>query len=300
MRDRPKGPHYGPVAPILVIGASGFLGREVTRVLSAGADVVGWGRSGRDGSRAMDIRDPTALRAAVAGVRPSAVILLAAYRDPDACEADPGEARRLNVEPARVLRDALPAATPLLFVSTDYVFDGERPPYTEESPRSPVSVYGQTKCEAEDALAGRPGAAVLRVPLLVGGGASLRESGFIGQMVDAVSGGREQVLDDVLVRFPTWTRDVAGALRFLLERRADGVFHLSGPRGGTRYGWTVEMARLLGRPHGHLKPSKVVVQRGARRPANSQLADDKLRALGYSPRTDFSDVARAVLRELDA
>ena len=89
-------------------------------------------------------------------------------------------------------------------------------------------------------------------------------------------------------------------LRFLLERRADGVFHLSGPRGGTRYGWTVEMARLLGRPHGHLKPSKVVVQRGARRPANSQLADDKLRALGYSPRTDFSDVARAVLRELDA
>ena len=62
----------------------------------------------------------------------------------------------------------------------------------------------------------------------------------------------------------------------------------------------VEMARVLGRPHGHLKPSKVVVQRGARRPANSQLADDKLRALGYGPRTDFSDVARAVLREMDA
>ncbi|HMP77463.1 MAG TPA: SDR family oxidoreductase [Kiritimatiellia bacterium] len=282
---------------ILLLGSSGFLGREVVRAFSDHA-LTPVSRRGGAGSRAADIRDADALRALVAETKPDAVLLLAAWREPDVCEAQPDEARRLNVEPARVLRACLPASTRLLFVSTDYVFDGENPPYTEAAPRSPTSVYGATKCEAEDALAGRARTAILRVPLLIGGGAALADCGFIGQMVESIRAGVPQVADDVLMRFPTWTRDVAGAIRFLVERGADGVFHYSGARGGTRYAWTVETAQVLGLPHAHIAPSKEVVPRKARRPFNSQLNDDKIRALGYTAHTDFAEVVRTVLGEL--
>lgn len=282
---------------VLLLGSTGFLGRETARAF-AGAVLTSVSRRGGAGAQPCDIRDPAAVAHLVAETQPDLVLLLAAYREPDVCEANPAEARRLNVEPARVLRRVLPEATRLIFISTDYVFDGERPPYTETSPRSPVSEYGRTKCEAEDALAGRPNTAILRVPLLIGGGPTLADCGFIGQMVDAIRAGRPQTLDDVLVRFPTWTRDVAGAIRFLADRELDGTFHYSGARGGTRYAWTVETARVLGLPHGHFMPSREIVQRKARRPLNSQLNDDKLRTAGYDLHTDFADVVRTVLGEL--
>jgi dTDP-4-dehydrorhamnose reductase len=285
---------------VMVIGASGFLGREVMKAFAAEGPVVGLSRRGGPGLEAVDIRERVQLEAAVARHRPALVILLAAYREPDVCEEDPAEARRLNVEPARVLREILPVRTPLLFTSTDYVFNGEQPPYREDSPPRPVSLYGRSKAEAEALLAGRPHTAILRIPLLIGGGATLDDCGFIGHMVKAVRDPRPQLLDDVLVRFPTWTRDVAGALRFLAGRRAEGIYHFSGARGGTRYTWTLEMARLLGLPCGHLTPSRDVVPRKAVRPRNSQLADDKIRALGYVQRTDFADVVRTVLGELGA
>ncbi len=282
----------------LLLGSTGFLGRETARAF-AGPGLVAVSRRGGAGARAVDIRDPAALARLVDEAQPDLVLLLAACREPDVCEADPAEARRLNVEPARVLQRVLPGTTRIIFTSTDYVFDGERPPYTEISPRSPVSEYGRTKCEAEDALAGRARAAILRIPLLIGGGPDLAGCGFIGQMVEAIRAGRAQTLDDVLVRFPTWTRDVAGAIKFLADRELDGIFHYSGSRGGTRHAWTVETARILGLPHGPFTPSNQIVQRKARRPLNSRLNDDKLRAAGYGAHTDFPEVVRIVLGELE-
>lgn len=281
----------------LILGASGFLGREVLPAFAACGPTVGARSRPAPGYEGVDIRDPAALRALCHRVNPSAVVLLAACREPDVCEENPAEARRLNVEPARVLAECLPATTHLTLVSTDYVFDGLNPPYREDSPRHAVSVYGQTKCEAEDALAGRPRSLVLRVPLLIGGGPTLKESGFIGQMVETLRRTDRQVQDDVLIRFPTWTRDVAAALLWLVTRRAEGVFHYSGLEGGTRYHWMLATARVLGLTADHLVPSKDVVPRKAVRPPNSQLSPDKIRALGYSRFTDFATVVRAVLAE---
>jgi dTDP-4-dehydrorhamnose reductase len=281
----------------LILGSTGFLGRETMRVFADAGVAIPVSRSGANGSRAADIRNPDALRAVVEETAPDVVLLLAAYRDPDFCEGDPVETRRLNVEPARVLRDCLPPKTRLLFVSTDYVFDGEHPPYAESSPRMPVNEYGRSKAEAEDALAGRPNTTILRVPLLVGGGPSLRECGFIGIIIEEARSGRAIEVDDVLIRVPTWTRDVAHAMRFLVECRADGVFHVSGPRGATRYAWTVEIAERLGYPPHRFIPSPRVIPRKARRPRDSSLDDGKIRALGFDRRTDFADVVPIVLKE---
>lgn len=282
----------------LILGASGFLGREVTPAFRRHGQVVGVSSRGGPGLEAVDIRDPAALRGLCQRTRPTSVLLLAAYREPDFCEEHPAEARRLNVEPALVLADSLPADVHLTFISTDYVFDGLTPPYYENSPRHPVSVYGRTKTEAEDLLGDRPKTLVLRIPLLIGGGASLKESGFIGQIVETLRGNQAMVQDDVLMRFPTWTRDVAEALLFLVDRRAEGVFHYSGLEGGTRYHWMCESARVLGLSAEHLTPSREVVPRKAVRPPNSQLSPDKIRSLGYTRFTAFAEVLRTVMAEL--
>ncbi|MCZ7593387.1 MAG: SDR family oxidoreductase [Kiritimatiellae bacterium] len=283
---------------ILLLGSSGFLGREVRRVFGPDVTLIPVSHSGRGGSRAVDIRNGAALRGLVDDTKPDVVLLLAAYREPDVCEADPEEARRLNVAPAKLLTEYLPGSTRLLFVSTDYVFDGENAPYTEDSSVSPVSVYGETKVEAEAAIKGRANTTILRIPLLIGGGSHLSSSGFIGQMVEAIRASEHQKLDDVLMRFPTWTRDVAGAVRFLVEKETDGLFHYSAPRGATRYAWTLETAKIIGLSAEHFTPSKEVVQRKARRPFNSQLNDSKIQSLGYTRHTDFHDVVRTVIGEL--
>ena len=283
----------------LILGASGFLGREVLPAFAAWGPVQAASRHGGAGIESADIRDPEVLRALCQRTRPAAVVLLAAYREPDFCEEHPGETRRLNVEPARVLAACLPATTHLTLVSTDYVFDGLQPPYREDGPRHPVSVYGQSKCEAEDALAGRPQTLVLRVPLLIGGGPTLGACGFIAQIVETLKRPDRQLQDDVLVRFPTWTRDVADALTFLAGRRAEGVFHYSALQGGTRYHWVGEAARVLGLPADHVVPSKEIIPRKAVRPPNSQLATDKIRGLGYRRFTDFAAVVKTVMAELE-
>ena len=282
----------------LILGASGFLGREVTPAFRRRSNVVGVSSRGGPGLEAVDIREPAALRQLCERTQPASVLLLAAYREPDFCEERPAEARRLNVEPSLVLAETLPADTHLTLISTDYVFDGLQPPYYEGSVRHAVSVYGQTKVEAEDLLANRPNTLILRVPLLIGGGNSLKETGFIGQIVETLRNPQPMVQDDVLMRFPTWTRDVAEALLFLLDRRATGVFHYSGLEGGTRHHWMCESARWLGLSAAHLTPSRDVVPRKALRPPNSQLSPDKIRSLGYTRFTPFADVLRTVLTEL--
>ena len=281
----------------LITGASGFLGREVARELAQDWTVAGLGHQhAADGLRRVDLREREQVRGLVADTRPDAVVLLAAYRDPDFCEGNPAETARLNVDPVRYFAETLPAGVPLLFVSTDYVFDGRQPPYVETSPRNPISEYGRSKCAAEDVLASRPGSIVLRVPLLIGVAATYKASGFIPQMIDALRAGQPQEADDVLVRFPCAIRDVAAAIRFLLAGGHAGTFHLSGPRGGTRYAWTLETARVLGLSAAPFTPSKTVIPRKAGRPPNSQLDDTKLRRLGFTMATDPMDVVRDILR----
>ena len=281
----------------LVVGASGFLGSEVLSLLLKRFEAVGTGHSNSQaGLIQTDIRDQETFRRLLADIRPDVVVQCAAHRDPDFCEDHPEDARQLNVAPVKVLAESLPAFARIVLISSDYVFDGDAPPYSEDASRKPANVYGQTKAEAEDALRGRPRTAILRVPVMIGAQQPGGKPGFIERMVESVRAKKKAVVDDVIVRFPTWTRDVAHAVDFLLQNEFEGVVHYSGLRGGTQYGWTLEMAGILGESAGHMLPSKEVVPRKARRPLDAQLATDKIKALGLKRFTDFRDVIQSVMR----
>ena len=278
----------------LITGATGFLGRVVLARLAGAHEALGVGRRpAAGGLRCADLREPAAVRALLDEVRPDAVIHCAAYREPDFCEERPEENARLNVGAVETLCAALPPAARLLFVSTDYVFDGETPPYGEDAPRRPLSEYGRSKARAEDRARARPGALVLRVPLLIGAGPTGADSGFLAQICRQLADPAPQEADDVLVRYPTWIEDVADAIAFLLGAGAEGVYHYSGFEPLTRHRAILAAAETLGLSHGQIRASARVVPRRAVRPRDSQLATGKIRALGCRRFTPFREVVRA-------
>ncbi len=280
----------------LITGASGFLGQALCDVLQGTHEVTGGSfRHGGPNRVVCDLRDAGAVEALIRAQRPDIVIHGAAYRDPDYCETNREDARRLNVEAVDHLCRFLPPAARLAFISSDYVFDGESPPYAETSPRRPVNYYGETKRLAEDIVLQRPGSLILRIPLLVGCGPTLDTSGFVGKVMKALMADTPSRYDDEGIRYPTSTRDVAEAIQFLLMRGADGVFHFSGERGRTQYAWTAEIARLMGKPEALVIPARAFARRLARRPQNSRLDVAKIRASGFDRFTDFAEVVREVL-----
>ena len=284
----------------LITGASGNLGSDLVRALRTDHDVLGLCRQRlSEGLRSVDIREPSAFLAIVEEFDPDVVIHSAAYRDPDFCEDHREETWRLNVEPLRLLCENLPAQKKLVLISSDYVYDGTKPPYHEEDPTSPVNVYGESKVAAERLLLDRPDSLIVRPPLLVKAGATVEDSGFIGQMLGTLLSKEPVGLDDVLMRFPIWTRDVAAAVVFLLERELSGIYHTGGPEGGTRYEWTIRMGRLLSKDTSHLHPSREIVQRRAARPGDSHLDTGKIEAAGFGPFTPFAEFVPAILKHFD-
>ena len=284
---------------ILVTGASGLLGREIMKTFEADADVVGLSFSRRrDRLMKVDLRDIAVFRRVLEDVRPDMVVHSAAYRDPDLCEEDRDAALRLNVEPIRVLCEELPSAVRIVLISSDYVFDGENPPYTEESVRCPVNFYGETKCMAEDILKDREGTLAFRIPVLIGADDSFEKSGFIYRLVSSVRAEEEVFLDDAHIRFPTWTRDVAAALRFALEHRVEGILHFSGLEGGTQYEFAHKTAKLLGVDSLHISPTRNAVVRNAARPLNSRLSSARIQSLGFDGFTPFLKVLEIIIDEI--
>jgi dTDP-4-dehydrorhamnose reductase len=279
----------------LVTGASGLLGRQVVRALEGAYELVPIGfRHAGEGRRSVDLRDPEAVGRLVDEVRPDIVVHGANYRDPDFCERNPKETRVLNVGSVNTLCECLPRETLLVFISSDYVFDGEHPPYSEDSARHPLNLYGRCKAEAENLVRNRGHELILRMPLLIGAGPDGNPEGFIAKTLEQVRDRSPVQLDDQAIRFPTWTNDVAAALAFLLEKDARGCFHYSAERGGTKRGFALEIASLLNLPADHITVPREPAW-GAPRPFNSALSTDNIRDLGFSRFTDFADVVKKLL-----
>src|SRR5436309_3806499 len=129
---------------VLIFGATGMLGKALTQRWS-GDEVIGLG------SADTDIRAPEQVRSAVKQAKPDWIVLAAAYTDVDGCEINPVLASSINTQGSvNVAEAAARAGSRLLFVSTDYVFDGTNTaPYETTDPRNPINAYGRSKAAAE-------------------------------------------------------------------------------------------------------------------------------------------------------
>ena len=201
-----------------------------------------------------DILNLTSLVSSVCTHRSDVVIHTAALTDPDRCERDPDAAYRLNVLGTRnVAVAAQEAGAACVYISTDFVFDGQKgEPYREYDPPTPLSVYGRTKALGEELVRDLSlRFYVVRIAWLYGDGPRnfAKTVLRLAEQRDTL----HMVTDEV--GSPTCALDVAQALAKLVVTPAYGVYHL--PNSGTcsRYEWAQEVLTLAGHTHVRLVPS---------------------------------------------
>jgi dTDP-4-dehydrorhamnose reductase len=290
------------IGAVLVIGASGLLGRQIAAYLRrAGYLTVGTAQR-RVGATdlALDMALPGAAEALLQSLRPRFVLIVAGEKRTDVCERDPARAWALNVDaPGRIARTAAMLGARVLYISTDYVFDGTRPPYFPQSTTHPLNAYGRSKREGESAvLAAGHGMAVLRLPLLFGPG-DLSESSVTAVLAQD-HGGAQIAADDWAIRYPTFTCDVGAVCLQIVERWAagavlDGIHHWSASVPCTKYALSVRLAHWAGLPPGLFVPTQPDKDAVAR-PRDCHLDVTSLRDLGIGVETPLDRALQAVLK----
>jgi dTDP-4-dehydrorhamnose reductase len=198
---------------IVVTGAGGMLGQDVMRAACGAA--VGFSHG------ELDVADHAAVRQALAGA--DLVVNCAAWTDVDAAESDPDGAMRVNRDGARNVAEA---AGRVVYVSSDYVFDGEkRSPYLESDPTGPLSSYGCSKLAGELATAeASPRHFIVRSSWLFGAGGP----NFVETMLRLGSERDELEVVDDQVGCPTFTGHLAEAIVRLTQTEDYGIHHLAG------------------------------------------------------------------------
>ncbi|EPQ52149.1 NAD P-binding protein [Gloeophyllum trabeum ATCC 11539] len=248
---------------VLVTGASGLLGSAVYNAFKqAGHDVLGLAHSRATGDlKKVDLTDKGQVEAVFREFKPNWVIHCAAERRPDVAEKNPEGAQQLNVavsEHIAVLSRELKFT--LIYISTDYVFDGTSPPYTPSSETNPVNLYGRTKRDGEIAVLGVQGAkaVVFRVPVLYGPTPNNADSA-VNILVDVVKdqSGKTYKMDHYATRYPTNVLDIADFLVRLSALKGSAlppILHYSAPEPFTKYEMCLIFAKILGLPHDHVVP----------------------------------------------
>lgn len=249
-----------------------MLGQELVRALN-GEQLTALS------SRDADLRDPTRVEQVVRDSQPDWIILSAAFTDVDGCETSRDLALAVNCEGAvHVAQAARAAGSRLMFLSTDYVFDGAKgSPYETADPRSPVNVYGESKARAEERLLEIvPHACIVRTSWLFGHGgkcfpATILKLAATQPLISVVNDQRGS---------PTFTSDLAPVLVQLCGQGAQGIVHATNSGVCTWYEFAKEIVRLAGLPATVKPVTTAEFPRPARRPAYSVLSAASLHSHG--------------------
>ncbi|MFM7093832.1 MAG: dTDP-4-dehydrorhamnose reductase [Actinomycetota bacterium] len=278
---------------VLVTGAAGQLGTELVDVFArAGHEVVGTTH------QTLDICDAAAVMALVGAERPDWILHGAAWNAVDACEADPDRAEAVNGGGTRNLVAAAErVGARVLYVSTDYVFDGSKTgPYLESDVPNPQSVYGASKLSGERAM--RPSDLIVRISWVCG----YHGNNMVKTILRIAAAQPSLAFVDDQIGHPTFADDAARGMLTLVEAGASGIFHLTNQGAVSWCGFARAVLEAAGDD-----PSRVAAittadlqpPRPAKRPANSVLANGAMRDAGFALLDDFRvPLARLVGRLL--
>lgn len=248
------------MSKILITGASGYVGSNLRKYLKAKEYNV-YGLTSKEAQEEkiyrMDITNPQNLFNILNDIKPDIIIHTAALSSLNECEKNPELAMKINVETTRNLIDAIRninADIKFVFMSSDYVFDGERGNYKEDDEVNPQTFYGKTKMLSEnDIKKYLENYIICRTASIYGRG---------GNFFDLVLGSLEQnnsieVLDNVFYT-PTYIDYLLDSLRELIEIDYKGVIHVAGSERLSRYDFALKMAEVLGKDKAIIRPVKQI------------------------------------------
>lgn len=276
---------------VLVTGAKGQLGHDLVRVFrdSPHHEVVATTRA------ELDLVSRDSVLAAITSVEPDVVIHAGAWTAVDACEADPDRALRVNALGTRHVQDAARIVDArVCYVSTDYVFDGTATaPIDEWTTPSPTSAYGRSKLGGEKEI--DPGNTIVRCAWVCGA----HGSNFVETML-RLAGERDEVrVVNDQIGSPSFTEDLAVAVKGLVVGRLPGLFHVT--NSGTATWFDVAQATFGA---AGLDPERVVpittaeYPTLAKRPAYSVLDNAALRLQGLPLLPEWHDSLERLVKEL--
>ncbi len=274
---------------VLIAGSSGMLGVDLSRELGESYEVYGIDLADSSKLEARrynrcDITDRSAVLKAVTEFAPHVIIHTAAWTDVDGCELDKEKAYKINGDGTKNVALACKGAGAMLvYISTDFVFDGRsKGPYKETDPAAPLSIYGGSKLMGEEAVKKElKEYFILRTSWLYG------KSGknFVDTIIAKAASEKVLRVVDDQVGSPTYTVDLAEAIHVLIDKvRAQrtehreqryGIYHVSNSGSVSWYKYAKEILALAGSPAKVVPISSAELNRPARRPANSVLYNSK-------------------------
>ncbi|MFC7523791.1 SDR family oxidoreductase [Parapedobacter sp. GCM10030251] len=295
---------------ILVTGSNGLLGQKITELALADQtiELIATSRGEnrhpiKSGYRYvdLDILDQHQLRETVAEYRPDAIINTAAMTNVDACEHDPEGCRKLNVDAVATLVELCEAySIHLIHLSTDFIFDGKEGPYAEDAAPNPLSLYGQSKWDAEKLIQQSTCKwAILRTILVYGVVADMSRSNIVLWAKGALEKGQPLNVVNDQWRMPTLAEDLARACLLAVTRQAEGIFHISGEDLFAIHELVAAVADFWGLDKSRIhEVSSSTLSQAAPRPARTGFVLDKARSvLGYAPHS-FREGLAVVDRQL--
>ena len=281
---------------IIVTGSNGLLGQKVTALSIQDPEIeliatsIGPNRHNlKDGYtyEELDVLDLDRLNELVEIYQPDSIIHTAAMTNVDACEAERAKCYALNVQSVKNLVDVCESkGIQFVHLSTDFIFDGENGPYTEEAEPNPLSYYGETKLESELILKNSSCRwAILRTIIVYGVVNDMSRSNIVLWAKGALEKGEPIHVVNDQWRMPTLAEDLAACCLLAVKKNASGVFNASGKdlmsileiveRVADHYGLNKSLIKAI---------SAESLNQAAKRPKKTGFILDKaIVELGYSP-----------------
>jgi dTDP-4-dehydrorhamnose reductase len=270
----------------LIIGANGLLGQKLCRDFSTFHEVVACDLHPHSFAplsgvtyRSLDVTNQPEIRLLIQNTNPQVIINAAAYTDVDGCETHKKEAWMINVGAvenlARICRDE---KIKLIQLSTDYVFDGESGPYSEEDHPQPVSFYGETKLESEKLVAQSSiDFLIVRTNVLYGSGYNVKQN-FLLWLLEKLSLGEKIKIVTDQFNNPTLADNLSRCMLEMVEKELSGIYHVGGAEYLSRYDFAVKAAVKFDYNPSLISPTQTeFLEQKATRPHWGGLKTDKVR-----------------------
>ena len=221
---------------VLITGGNGLLGRSIISCNENRFELLVTGKrkflsNGNDNRYSpLDILDSNQCDKVFSKFKPDYVIHAAAMTHVDKCEEDPDTCNSVNVDGTNnILKACQKYGSHLIFISTDFIFDGNHGSYSENSKPNPISIYGMSKWNAEKLIrASTIDSSIVRTSLVMGYFENLMTSNLILWAREKLSKGKKISIVNDQIRTPTWSMDLAEGCFLLIRNRAAGSYNISG------------------------------------------------------------------------
>lgn len=283
---------------ILITGSNGLLGQKIVEhCLNQNVNFVATS-SGDNRNEdcpnenyfTLDITNRNQAIDVINETKPTHIIHTAAITNVDYCELNPSECEKVNVSATKILVDlCIEHDIHFQFLSTDFVFDGEKGNYSEEDIVNPISIYGKSKADAEKYLMDNAYSnwSIVRTIIVYGTGNNLSRTNLIVWAKESLEKGIEIKIIDDQFRAPTYASDLATACVAIVQKNKTGIYNISGP---TTYS-IFEIVSRIGKHFGYAidkvdRISSIALNQPAKRPPKTGFNLIKAKSeLGYSPKT---------------